>query len=81
VVTSGVPHNHVYLPPPVSVEATWVCIPIGNSKILLAFVYKSQGRVWSDAAITELLSFRHKSILTSDLNAKRPFNNSVVSYP
>jgi hypothetical protein len=42
-------------------------------------VYKSQGRAWSDADITELLSFRRKSILAGDLNAKHPFWNSAVS--
>jgi hypothetical protein len=30
----GIPHNHVDLPPLVSVEATGVCIPIGNSDCL-----------------------------------------------
>jgi hypothetical protein len=34
------------LPPLVSVEATGVCIPIGNSEVLLAAVYKSPGRAW-----------------------------------
>jgi hypothetical protein len=29
----------------------------------------------------ELLSFRHKSILAGDLNAKHPFSNSAVSNP
>jgi hypothetical protein len=38
-------------------------------------------RVWSDADINELLSFRHKSILAGDLNAKHPFWNSAVSNP
>jgi hypothetical protein len=53
-VRKGIPHNHVDLPPIVSVEATGVCIPIGNSEALLAAVYKSPGRAWSDADITEL---------------------------
>jgi hypothetical protein len=56
-------------------------IPIGNSQVLLAAVYRSPGRAWSDADITELLSFRRKSILAGDLNAKHPFWNSVVSNP
>jgi hypothetical protein len=34
-VRRGVPHSYVDLPPLVSVEATGVCIPIGNSEILL----------------------------------------------
>jgi hypothetical protein len=63
------------------VEATGVCLPIGNSKVLLAAVYKSPGRVWGDTDITELLSFRRKSILAGDLNAKNPFWNSAVSKP
>jgi hypothetical protein len=58
---------------------TGVCIPIGNSQVLLAAVYKSPGRAWSDADITELLSFRRKNILACDLNAKHPFWNSAVS--
>jgi hypothetical protein len=53
-VRRGVPHNYVDLPPLVSVEATGVCIPIGNSEVLLASVYKSPGCAWSDADITEL---------------------------
>jgi hypothetical protein len=63
----------VDLPPLVSVEATGVCIPIRNSEILLASVYKSPGRVRSDADITDLLSFIGKSILAGDLNAKHRF--------
>jgi hypothetical protein len=73
VVRRRVPHSYVDLPPLVSVEATGVCIPIGKSEILLASVYKSPGRAWSDTDITELLSFRRKSILACDLNAKHPF--------
>jgi hypothetical protein len=49
--------------------------------VLLAAAYRSQGHVWSDADITELLSFRSKSILAGDLNAKNPFWNSEVSNP
>jgi hypothetical protein len=56
-VRKDIPHNHVNLPPLVSVEATGVCIPIGNSEVLLAAVYKSPARAWSDADISELLSF------------------------
>jgi hypothetical protein len=43
-VRKGIPHNHVDLPPLVSAEATGVCIPIGNSEVLFAAVYKSPGR-------------------------------------
>jgi hypothetical protein len=46
---------------------------------LLAAVYESRGRAWSDADIIELLSFRRKSILAGDLNAKHPPWNSIVS--
>jgi hypothetical protein len=67
------------LPPLVLIEATGACIQIDNSEILLAGVYKSLGRAWIDANITELLRFRHKSILVGDLNAKHPFWNSAVS--
>jgi hypothetical protein len=80
-VRKGIPHNHVDLPPLVSVEAKGFCIPIGSSEILLAAVYKSPGRAWSDADITELLSFEPKPILAGDLNAKNPFWNSAVSIP
>jgi hypothetical protein len=44
-------------------------------------VYKSLGRAWSDADITELLSFRRKSIWAGDMNAKHPFWNSAVRNP
>jgi hypothetical protein len=77
-VKKGIPHTHVDLPPLVAVEATGVCIPIGNRKVLLAAVYKSQGQAWSNADIAELLSFRRKSILAGDLKAKHPFWNSAV---
>jgi hypothetical protein len=55
---------------------TGICIPTVNSEVRLAAVYKSPG---SDADIIELLSFRLKSILAGDLNAKHPFWNSAVS--
>jgi hypothetical protein len=71
----------VDLPPLVLVEATGVCIPIGNSEILLESIYKSPGRVWSEADITQLLGFRRKSILAGYLNAKHPFWNIAVSNP
>jgi hypothetical protein len=80
-VRKGIPENHVDLPPLVSVEATGVYIPIGNSQVFLAAVYKSPGRAWSDADITELLCSKPKSILAGDLNAKNPFWNSTVSNP
>jgi hypothetical protein len=72
-VRKGIPHNHVDLPPLISLEATGVCIPTGNSKVLLAAVYKYPGRAWNDTDITDVLSFRRKSILAGDLNAKTHF--------
>jgi hypothetical protein len=78
---SSVPQNHIDIPTLVSVEVAGVCIPIGNSEVLLASVYISPNRAWSDADITELLSFRCKSILAGDLNAKHPFWNSALSNP
>jgi hypothetical protein len=80
-VRRDVPHSYVGLRPLVSVKATGVCIPIGNSEVLLASLYKSPGRAWTNADITELLSFRRKSILAGDINAKHPFWNSAVSNP
>jgi hypothetical protein len=80
-VRKGVPHNLVYLTPLDSVEATGVCVPIRNSEVLLAAVYRSPGRAWSDADIIELLSFRHKPLLAGDLNAKHPIWNSTISNP
>jgi hypothetical protein len=52
-------HNHVDLPPLVWIESTGVCIPIGNSEVLLSAVYKSPGHACNDADINELLCFRH----------------------
>jgi hypothetical protein len=79
VVRKGIPHNYVDQPPHISIEATAVRIPIGNSGILLAAVYKSQGHAWMDADITELLRFRNRCILAGDLNAKHQFWNSRFS--
>ena len=78
-VRKEVAHILADLPPLVSVEAAGVCIPIGNNEVLLAAVYKSSRRAWSDADIIELLGVRNKSILAGDLNAKNPFWNSAVS--
>jgi hypothetical protein len=76
---NGMPHNHVNLPPPVSVEATGICIPNVNKEILLAAVYESPGLAWTDVDITELLSFRSKSILAGDLKTKHTFWNTAGS--
>jgi hypothetical protein len=70
-VRKGIPHNHVDLSPLVSIEATGVCIPIGNSE-----VYKSPDHTRNDADIIRLLSFRLEA---GDLNAKYLFWNKVVS--
>jgi hypothetical protein len=78
-VRKGIPHNHVDLPPLVSVEATGVCISIGNCEVLLAAIYKSPSRGWNNTDIIGLLSCRRKSISAGDLNAKNPFWNSIVS--
>jgi hypothetical protein len=80
-VRKGVPHSHVDLHPLDSVEVTGVCVPIRNSEVLLAAVYRSPGRAWSNADIIELLSFRHKSLLGGDLNAKHAIWHSEVSNP
>jgi hypothetical protein len=52
---------------------------IGNSEILLACVCKSLGSAWSEAVISEIISYKRKSILAGDLNAKHPFWNSEIS--
>jgi hypothetical protein len=54
------------LTPLVSVEATGVCIMIDHNEALLAAIYKSPGHARIEADITELLSFRHKSIMAGD---------------
>jgi hypothetical protein len=80
-VRKDIPHSHVDLPSLVSIDATGVCISIGNSEVLLAAVYKSPDHARNDADIIELLSFRHKSLLARDPNSKHPFWNSAVSNP
>jgi exonuclease III len=80
-VRKGIPHNHADLPLLNSIETTRVCIPTGNSEMLLAAVYKSPGNAWNDAEIAEFLSFRDKTLLAGDLNAKHQFWNAVLSKP
>jgi hypothetical protein len=82
-VKKGICHNHVDVPPLVSIEATAtrVCIPIGSNEMLLTAEYKSPDHTWNDADITELLSFRRKSLLAGDRTAKHPFWNGVVPNP
>jgi hypothetical protein len=67
-IRQGIPHNHVDLVPLVSIEATRVCIPSGNSEVLLAAVYKSPDHAWNDTDIIELML-----LLTGDLNAEHLF--------
>jgi hypothetical protein len=80
-IKKGIPHGHVELPVLVSVEATGVCMPIGNYIVLLAAVYKSPGRPWNNTDILKLLGFEEKTILAGYLNAKHTFWNSSVSNP
>jgi hypothetical protein len=80
-VGKGIPHSHIDLPPFVSIEATRECIQIGKSGVLFAAVYKSPVHAWRYADIIELFSFRHKSLLSGDLNANPLFCNGVVSNP
>jgi hypothetical protein len=70
---------HADLPPLLSVDATEVCISIGNSEVLFGAVCKSPGHAWNDAVILKLLNFRQKSLLAVDMNVKHPFWNSVAS--
>jgi hypothetical protein len=67
------------IPPLLSVEATGVCNPIGNTEIVLAVVHLSPQRLWSDTNITELLGFRNKSIMAGNLKAKYPVWDSKTS--
>jgi exonuclease III len=80
-VKKGIPHRCADLPPLLSAEATGVWIPIGNTEMLHASVYKSPQRLWGDTDNTELLGFRNKSILAGDLNAKHTVWNSRNSDP
>jgi hypothetical protein len=75
----GIPHNHADLPPRVSIEIIGVCIPIGNSDVLLQAVSKSPSHAWNDAGIIEFLSIRHNLLLVRYLNTNHPFENSIVS--
>jgi hypothetical protein len=62
-----------------SVEAVEVCIQIENMKVLLAVLYTSPSLAWSEADVTELLIFRHKSLVAGDLDVKYPLENSAAS--
>jgi hypothetical protein len=64
------------LNPPLFLEATGVCLPVGNDLQLSLLSCP-----WSDADVIELLGFQRKTILAGDLNAKHKFWNSSVSKP
>jgi hypothetical protein len=49
--------------------------------MMLVSVGKSLGSTGSESDITEIISYKRKSILADDLNAKHPFWNSAVSNP
>jgi hypothetical protein len=66
-------------PPLVSIEATAICIPIGNKEILFAALYKPPDRAWSKSVVIGLLNFKNKSRLAGNLSAKNPVWNSQVS--
>jgi hypothetical protein len=68
----GILHDHIDLPPLVSIETTGVCLLTGSSEVLLAAVYESPGHTCNNADITELVTFIYK-LLLADLNAKHPF--------
>jgi hypothetical protein len=53
-VRKGIPHSHVDLPSLFSIEATGICIPINNSEMLLAAIYKFSGHAWNDTDIADL---------------------------
>jgi hypothetical protein len=81
VVRKDIPRNQVDLPPLDTTEATGICIPNGNSEVLLAADYKPLGKAWSDAHVFTLLHLRHKTLLEVGLNARNPVCNSQVSNP
>jgi hypothetical protein len=72
--------THVDLPARVLVEGTGNCIPIVNSELMLAAVYKSPGCARNDASIIELVDLQNNSFLAGDLNAKPTFWNRADSY-
>jgi hypothetical protein len=78
-VKRGVPQTWADLAPCLSAEATGVCIPILNTEMLLAAVYISPERLWSDTDITERLGFRNKCMLAGDLSVKHLVWYSQVS--
>jgi hypothetical protein len=57
-VRKDIHHNHVCLDLPhlLLIEATGVCIMIGNNEVPLAAVYKSPSHNWNDADIQKSLN-------------------------
>jgi hypothetical protein len=78
MVRKGIPLAHIRIIP---VEATGIFLPIGNTEFLFAGLYKSFGRTWSDADVTEFVKFRPKSSLTDNMNGSYLVWNSQVSNP
>jgi hypothetical protein len=62
-VKEGIPQNLEDLPLLVSVEATGVFIPIGNSEVLLVALHEYPERAWNRADVTELSSLGRKCTL------------------
>jgi hypothetical protein len=56
-------------------------VPIGNSEVLLAAVYKPLSKPWCDEDAIHLVNLRSKSVLAGYLNAKNPAWNSHTSNP
>jgi hypothetical protein len=78
----GIPHEHVDLPLPVSVEAQGSAYLLVTEKFCLQLFINPQGATGvMEWVITELLSFRNECTLAGDLNAKHRFWNSAVSNP
>jgi hypothetical protein len=57
-VMKGIAHACADLPRFPSIEATGMCIPFGNTEMLLVAVYKSPQRLCSDTDITKLSGFQ-----------------------
>jgi hypothetical protein len=74
-------YNHVYLPLFLLVEAVGGLYTNWHSKMFLATLCMSPSSAWIDADITELLTFRHKSLVAEELDAKYPLYNSAASNP
>jgi hypothetical protein len=80
-VEKPIPHTCFDLPPFLLVEATRVCIPIGNTEMYLSAAYKSPQRLWSHTGTTGLSGFRNKSVLACDLNADILFGIAKFETP